>query len=169
MSVKVLNVPAHHPPGAGGGRGLGRVIPVPLATIEDPPTCCFMPRIRALILGLSVLLLLGAVSLGLQIASYSRLRARFHAHLVRPADFALWSKGYFGILAIHASQLVIDGLALAALIAKKHRKLLLLWIAWNAIVFVMFIISLVLIPLAVLWYFWIKNTWNVYESKFVKS
>ena len=94
------------------------------------------------------------------------VQARYSAHLIHPQDYALWSKGYIGIICLQVVQVTIDILALTSLVTKRHRELLMPWILWNGVVFVLLILSVVLIPLAVLWYFWIKATWHVFQSNF---
>ena len=76
MSGKHLNVPSA---AAGGsctvkGGGARRVIPLPVEDEEEAPTCCYVPRIKALVLGLVILVILGAIGLALHVVSFTKLK-----------------------------------------------------------------------------------------------
>ena len=119
-----------------------------------------MARVKGLAVALVVLILLDGLGLGLQVHSYLGLAGH-------PEDLAVWSRAYIGLLCLETLELVVDVCALVALITKKHRNLLLPWILWHSLVCVLFIISLALIPLALVWYFWIQATCRVFASKLV--
>jgi len=129
----------------------------PVEPEADPPTWCCMPQVSGMAVSVCLIIgfELGTLAAVNVLPDLDRFDPDMHFYV------AVFSAGT-------AVELLINMVAAIALYMKGCRGLLLPWIFVNGVTFVIFCCTL-LVPLAILWFFLVKNMVEIYRNDFNKT